>query len=314
MNPRHDKLSKKLAALIAAGLFCILLQAALPLSLEQSVERLMELSPPEQRYLLREAAAGLIPFQLLVAGLAACLGFLICQGPAVGSRWLKAVEDLSGERELLILELLEEKREAAVRRENSENLAHQLRNTAGAGLLLLDAGCPDPERILKILEKIARQTEAYLTESVRSSGESGFRYEHLDLNRIIRQAAASVGKGTIQVQLKDPEGLTMFGDAFWLEEMLRSLLENALDFTSGPITLAAGRNPLDQSCELTILHPGSLGSHIHRRYATQRAGHYGIGLALAAAVAEKHQGSLQIREEKGQVVMEVGLPVLILEI
>lgn len=106
----------------------------------------------------------------------------------------------------------------------------------------------------------------------------------------------------------------MFGDAFWLEEMLRSLLENALDFTIGPITLAAGRNPLDQSCELTILHPGSLGSHIPRRYATQRAGHYGIGLALAATVAERHQGSLQIREEKGQVIMEVGLPVLSLEI
>lgn len=172
-------------------------------------------------------------------------------------------------------------------------LAQGLQEAAGDwDLILLDLGLPDGNG-LELLQAVRLESDVPVLVLSAQTDQP-----------VILEAYAQKADDYITKPVRLPV----------LKAKIGRLLENALDFTSGPITLAAGRNPLDQSCELTILHPGSLGSHIPRRYATQRAGHYGIGLALAAAVAEKHQGSLQIREEKGQVVMEVGLPVLILEI
>nr|AMK53542.1 hypothetical protein AALO17_04080 [Faecalibaculum rodentium] len=304
--------SRSVRLVLAAG-FCILLQAALRFPMIAAIRTLTELTGAERMYLVHEAGRILIPFQLLPAVLAGYLGFRICCSFTPSLRWMDIICSMTDERNQLLLALLEEKRQSSQRREHSENLAHQLHNTAGAGLLLLDAGNTDPERMEQILEKLAKQTEQYLDASVLSSESSGFRYEPVDFYTVACRALAGFPESGTRLE-GEKKPMPMYGDAFWLEEMIRSLLENALGFTRGQVRMSIRYSNSRKEYELELSHPGSVNFRHPVRYQSARTGHYGIGLSLADAVAEQHHGTLRIAETDGEVRILVRLPVVPLEI
>lgn len=297
--------------LIFAGLVCCFLQAGLFLSIQQAAEGLQELSAAEQRYLIHEALKSLFPLQAVIAGMAGCWGYRICCSPLESLRWLDAVQQLSLENDSLLHAWMDAKGELRNRRETSENLAHQLRNTSGAGLLLADAGLEGSKEYGCILEKISALTTQFLDESVRPAYAPVFHFSAVDLREILFRVQKKHPADCIKI-CQIETALPMFGDAFWLEEMMDTLLDNALEYGNNTVMIAVVF--VNQAgYELVFSHSGKLRQSFEVRYQTTRSGHYGIGISMARMVAAHHKGTLQIREEDGIVKTRIFLPVNRLE-
>ena len=298
--------------LIFAGFVCCFLQAGLLLSIQQAAGGLPELSAVEQRYLFHEALKSLLPLQAVIAAAAGCWGFRICSRESDSVRWLDAVQQLALENDQLLHAWMDARGELRSRRETSENLAHQLRNTSCAGLLLADAGMQDSKEYGCILEKISALTTQFLDESVRPAYAPVFHFSAVDLRAILFRVQKRFPEGCIKVSPIET-ALPLFGDAFWLEEMLDTLLDNALEYGGGTVVTAAVKAAGQEGYELELSHSGTLRQSFEVRYQTTKSGHYGIGMSMARTVAARHKGTLQIREEDGIVKTRIFLPVNRLE-
>ena len=108
------------------------------------------------------------------------------------------------------------------------------------------------------------------------------------------------------------------GSAAQLTELVSVLLDNALRYAAGEtveLTLRRqGRAAVLQvSNEGAAIPPDRLARLFDRFYRLDEArsggeGHYGLGLSIARAVAEKHGGGIGVKCEDGRVIFTVTLP------
>ena len=117
------------------------------------------------------------------------------------------------------------------------------------------------------------------------------------------------------------EGLTLKGDRASIQRLISTLLDNAVKYTpaEGDIRAGAkneGRHVLltvsnDVSQPLTAEQCRQLFDRFYRadpsRNKDKQSG-FGIGLAIAAAIAEKHGGSISAAMENGRLVFACRLP------
>ena len=115
------------------------------------------------------------------------------------------------------------------------------------------------------------------------------------------------------------EGIFVEGDRQGLCRVVSVLLDNAIDHSSEGSEIRLSLRREHRSAVLSVSNEGEdipeekLEHIFERFYRTQEArtdegGHYGLGLAIARAVAESHHGNIEVTSKNGRITFTVTLP------
>ena len=149
--------------------------------------------------------------------------------------------------------------------------------------------------------------------------------ESLDPGKLLEETAepfaAMAEYGGLEMRVTAEEGLRMTGDRASIQRLMSTLCDNAVKYASGsPVTaevrgegkghiLLRVSNPVEEP--LTKQQCGQLFNRFYRADPSrnkQKQGGFGIGLAIAAAIAEKHGGRISAAMEKDRLVFTCILP------
>jgi two-component system sensor histidine kinase ChvG len=150
--------------------------------------------------------------------------------------------------------------------------------------------------------------------------------EDVPLERLLAEMVESVNvreRGRVTCRLEaSGDGAAVRGSADRVSQLLGNLLDNAASFSpsGGEVAVSLRRSGPSVVVEIADRGPGILPQHLERvfeRFFTYRPGaesagkdgHSGLGLAIAAAIAEGYGGEITARNrESGGAVFEVRLP------
>lgn len=129
------------------------------------------------------------------------------------------------------------------------------------------------------------------------------------LEQVRRQYSFRAGREGKEIDLEGDEGSVLVCDRVWMAEAIGNLVKNALDHTNpgDHIRLRWQQSPC--LTQVTVedtgngIHPEDL-YHVFKRFYRSRFSKdtqgTGLGLPLAKAIVETHQGSMEVRSELGQ--------------
>ncbi len=151
----------------------------------------------------------------------------------------------------------------------------------------------------------------------RADEQRALRSEPVDLTGMLARLAHDLTSARRPIQLAVTDTVTINGDGAALERLVRILIDNALRYGAGTITLGLGRI-LDEAL-LTVQDEGpgfrsdQLDKVFDRFYRANpaRSPHgTGLGLAIARSTAEAHQGTIRAEnaDPGGRII--VSLPML----
>jgi two-component system phosphate regulon sensor histidine kinase PhoR len=236
---------------------------------------------------------------------------------------------------LVLHDITDLRRADQIRRDFVANVSHELRTplTAIRGYVeaLLDEGAGDAEGTQKFLEIIARHTTRMerLVKDLLRLARLDARQEVLEMARCdIRQIFSGViadlsptieskrQRVTIDVP---PEAAQVDGDPAKLHDIVRNLVENAVNYSpdGADVRLAASR--LNGTYTITVadsgpgIPPEDLGRVFERFYRVDRSrarpGGTGLGLAIVKHLVELHGGEARAENAAtGGAVFTISLP------
>lgn len=217
-------------------------------------------------------------------------------------------------------------------RDTISDISHQLKTPIAAlniynGILQQEAADPDTvlhfsvlseqeldrmESLVQSLLKMARLDAGAITLERRPENLSEV------LSQVRRHYAFRAGQEGKEILLEGDGDTVLSCDRVWLMEAIGNLVKNALDHTSFGDEI---RIRWQQSPCLTQVSVEDTGSGIHpedlyhifkRFYRSPFSGDtpgVGLGLPLAKAIIEAHQGSVEVRSELGQgTIFTVNFP------
>ena len=211
-------------------------------------------------------------------------------------------------------------RQDQLRRDLVADVAHELRTPvavlqAGHEALLDGITEPTPDQLASLRDEVLRL--ARMVGDLQDLAAADAAALHLtrrpcDLAGLAAAAADSLAGQFEAAGITLERRLTAAGidaDPRWLHQVITNLLTNALKFTAagGHVTIAAG--PAGAHAVLTVTDTGTgipadelpriFDRFWRGRHAAQTSGS-GIGLAVAAELAQAHDGQLSARSEPGQ--------------
>ncbi len=211
------------------------------------------------------------------------------------------------------------------------NASHQLRTPLTLERAMVEVALADPrapaealratcQRVLAAGAQQERIIDALLT---LAHGQRGLdRREPFDLAAVTGDVLAERGPAAEQLGLRIDASLRpapTSGDARLAERLIANLVENALvhNVSEGWLTVhtgvRAGSAVLLIANSGPVIAPGDVGRLLRpfERLGNDRTGQRaGLGLAIAAAIAEAHTATLAVRPPAGGgLVVEVGFPV-----
>ncbi len=196
--------------------------------------------------------------------------------------------------------------------ELAAGVAHEMRNSLATlrGYLTLVERAPDEESITDFMSEIRRESDHLqrVLEDFLSFARPGTtRMEEIDLETVVRRAAADPALGGFEVRVERAAGIVteIKGDAQLLERAVRNLLYNAAEAErgvdrAGP--LAARLGPSPDGLELAIEDrgpgiPAEIRDRLFQPFAS--AGGVGLGLALSRRIVDLHGGRLTLDDRPG---------------
>ncbi|WP_290687824.1 MULTISPECIES: sensor histidine kinase [unclassified Haematobacter] len=159
--------------------------------------------------------------------------------------------------------------------------------------------------------RLFRRIEDLLRIARSESGQLELRQEQVDLSRVVAMAVADLQplaqRGGLAI-VTDVPSLVVTADPDWLRQVISGIVENAVKYAGRGATLTIRGAEAGQMAALTLTDDGpgmppQMRAHLFDRFA--RAGEapgFGVGLALAAWVAEAQGGGLELlpaTEEQG---------------
>lgn len=210
------------------------------------------------------------------------------------------------------------------------NAAHQLRNPIAGVLALAEAVESAPneaaaKRRSRELLQAARETSQLANQLLsfeRARGSDiSLTGERLDICALATEVIESVSQrareGDVEVSFSMPDApVLVFGDRVMLREALLNLLTNALVHGGGQlchITLTIEAS--GQTAVITVDDDGvGIPTHAHAQAKSRFGqaggrGGSGLGLPIAAKVAENHGGSLDVRSPPKGASVQMTLPI-----
>jgi two-component system, OmpR family, phosphate regulon sensor histidine kinase PhoR len=214
-----------------------------------------------------------------------------------------------------------------VRRDFVANVSHELRTPLttiqGFAETLLGGAMDDRNANLKFLEiirdhaaRLGRLTDDLLKLSAIEGGSMTFQMEPVSVPSLVDHCVEAISLQArarrLEVSRDIPESLPLVrGDSLRLEEVLKNLLENAIQYTPSPGTICV-RAAVENGTVLLCVEDTGIGIpstdqvRIFERFyrvdaaRSRKAGGTGLGLAIAKHIVEAHQGRLWVESELGK--------------
>jgi two-component system phosphate regulon sensor histidine kinase PhoR len=247
------------------------------------------------------------------------------QSPAGGSSWLLCrVVPYGGNQQLLLVrDITERKRLAAVRREFVANASHELRSPLTVISGYLDTLAEDPEvpeawraPVAQMRSQAARMNNivAELLELSRLEAPVGERTDQqVDVAALLasaRKAYANGAKGATLV-VNCESRARLIGRVSEIESVITNLLSNAMRHTPAGGTVTASWRGGPDGAELAVIDTGEGIAEENIPRLTERFfrvdagrsredGGIGLGLAIVKHALERHDGVLEIHSKPGQ--------------
>jgi two-component system sensor histidine kinase TctE len=209
--------------------------------------------------------------------------------------------------------------------------AHQLK-TPLAGLRTqaelaqreIDAGQRDPQALKKSLQQIARASQRatrmvnqLLSMARAEDASQGAGYQAVNLSRVATEAVRDFVPRALEKKIdlgyegpgsggRTPRGLTVHGQPVLLREMVRNLVDNALQYTpeGGTVTVRVVDDPFGQVVVLQVEDSGpgippsereKVFQPFYRALGTNVDGS-GLGLAIVREIAQQHQAEVSLED------------------
>jgi two-component system, OmpR family, sensor kinase len=295
LGDRDDAVNQLLAQLVIVGPVALLLSAALGYWLAGAALR-----PVEEMRLEAAAISGADPGRRLPVGkardeitrLAETLNAMLYRLERAIERERGFVADASHELRTP-LALMKAELDLALRKPRSnEELNEALRSTAA-----------ETDRLVRLAEDLLVLAQA-------DDGRLPLRRDDLhaaDLISTVQEAfQARAEESGRKIETEPANGVALSGDRLRLEQALGNLVDNALRHGSGVVRLSA----VDRNghVELHVVDEGQgfppdflprAFERFGRADAARTSGGAGLGLALAAAIAEAHRGSAHAANQDG---------------
>ncbi|HXF20612.1 MAG TPA: ATP-binding protein, partial [Streptosporangiaceae bacterium] len=211
-------------------------------------------------------------------------------------------------------------REEQLRRDLVADIAHELRTPiavlqAGHEALLDGVAEPTPEQLASLRDEVlrlARMVGDLQTLAAADAAAMQLTLRPGDLAGIAATAADSLAGQFEAAGITLHRQLTpvpVLADAHWLHQVVTNLLTNALKFTpaGGRVTIEAG--PADGQARLRVSDTGAgipaeelprIFNRFWRGRQASTVSGSGIGLAIAAELAQAHGGQLTAASQPGQ--------------
>lgn len=199
----------------------------------------------------------------------------------------------------------------------SAGLAHELRNplasmSGSIQILAESSGLDqDEKRLMEIVLLEADRLDALITDFLRFARPRPIQPTAFDLSQMVHASVALLRNTptpkAFEVVESLPPGLSFFGDADQLGQVLWNLLINAvaaLEARGGRITIGA-RGLDDGSLELSVSDTGCGIAEKHLPalfdpFFTTKQGGTGLGLSIAHGIVQAHGGRIEVSSREGQ--------------
>ncbi len=207
----------------------------------------------------------------------------------------------------LFIELVEEKEKvlhlSQTQSQNLEDIAHQIKTPITGMLFALENDKTDPATFSQQLNRLNDLSNALLKLASLDNNVEGFKLSPVHLSEVMDYAldilSDEIEDREISVDI-DLGDKVMLGHFNWLSEAVINILKNAInqDQTTH-ICLEARENPI--YLELSIRDDGGgiakdkQKKIFQRFYKDPDSNGFGIGLAMAKRIVEKHQGQISCR-------------------
>jgi len=228
---------------------------------------------------------------------------------------------------LVLHDVTEIRRLERVRRDFVANVSHELRTPLttiqGFAETLLSGALDDRKANLKFLQiirdhavRLGRLTDDLLKLSAIEGGSMTFRMEPVSVAALVEHCIEAVSLKAracgLEISRDLPADLPeVRGDSLRLEEVLKNLLENAVQYTRPPGTICL-RAALEGGAVILCVEDTGIGipstdqERIFERFyrvdaaRSREVGGTGLGLSIAKHIVEAHQGRLWVESELGK--------------
>ncbi len=182
--------------------------------------------------------------------------------------------------------------------------------------LVREEGLPLVDTVVAESDRLGRLVADLLALSTSRADPSAIRFEPLDVGSVSVDAARRIGplaaeRGCrVEVTPDPPPRLPVMGDADQLVQLLLALLDNATRHSppGEPVTVVLER--ADDRARVTVVDrgqgvPAEERARIFEPFARAGRGRRsrdrgaGLGLAVAQALAERHHGTISVRDTPG---------------
>jgi len=228
---------------------------------------------------------------------------------------------------LVLHDVTEIRRLERVRRDFVANVSHELRTPLttiqGFAETLLAGALNDPVARRKFLEimrdhaaRLGRITDDLLKLSAIEGGSMTFQMEPVSVPDLVEHCIEGVSLRAkargLKIERDAPLSLPQVrGDSLRLEEVLKNLLENAIQYTPAPGTIRVSAKADAEGLVLCVADtgigiPSTDQQRIFERFyrvdvaRSREAGGTGLGLSIAKHIVEAHQGRLWVESELGK--------------
>lgn len=226
---------------------------------------------------------------------------------------------------ILAEDLTEAIRVEDVRRDFVANVSHELKTPIGAVTLLAEAigeAADDEEqvryfskRLLVEGDRLARLTREIIDLSRLQSMDTLESAAVVEISDVIAQAVdqtrTSAEARDIEIGVRAPEGLEVWGDVDLLVMCLQNLITNAISYSSAGAYVGVGARRADDVIEISVTDRG-IGiaegdqKRIFERFyrvdmaRSRNTGGTGLGLSIVRHIVENHGGDIRVWSKPGR--------------
>ena len=219
-----------------------------------------------------------------------------------------------------------------MRRDFTHNITHELKTPIAVASAATDAltnfsAEANPERRGRYLEIVGKQLGqlSAMVERILSVSVDG-REEKMDMgsfklypiiNSVIEEIFIGL-ESPPQIEVCCPEGIGVYGDKFHLQNVIATMVDNAVKYGGDKIRIDVCEHMKDVAISIADNGPGiSKGhlQHIFEKYYRVPQGDlhkvrgYGLGLYYAQKVVEQHSGTIRAESKPGEgSVFTITLP------